>query len=217
MMHQLTPRVLPTQSRQLVKLVTSTRPISTNFPLQTKKQRPQHLESNQNTEWRELFRSTDFDDAWSPYIPIKKNSTDNSNPKDKLNEHITQSSPINSLIEGKWQKRQHGMNLVPLNVKPKESITIINIELQQALAQNEGRLKWLDSQTRFLCSMLDDLYRTGIRRQIDRGRTERCHRVSFFIARQYLYHAPLILVELFPRWRILDHRKAIDIVTSSKQ
>jgi hypothetical protein len=75
------------------------------------------------------------------------------------------------------------MNLVPLNVQPKESITIINIELQQALAQNEGRLKWLDSQTRFLCSMLDDLYRTGIRRQIDRGRTERCHRVSFFIAR----------------------------------
>lgn len=70
------------------------------------------------------------------------------------------------------------MNLMPLRMQLKDDVTSDDVEIQQATQQNEGRLRWLDSQTRFLSSMLDDLYRTGIRRQIDRGRTERCHRVS---------------------------------------
>jgi hypothetical protein len=135
-------------------------------------------------EWRTLFRSSDYDDAWSPYIPIPVSL-------DKLNGgKLTQHGPVKALVEGRWEKRRHGMNLEPLLLHPRvyeETTKIDNPtksskdgdnEIQQARSQARGRLKWLDSQTRFLCSMLDDLYRTGIRRQIDRARTERCHRVS---------------------------------------
>jgi hypothetical protein len=114
----------------------------------------------------------------------------------------TQLDTVNALLEGTWQKRRHGMNLEPLHMHQRvseEGVTddagipevsdkiLMNStessshDTQQAVTNALARLKWLDSQTRFLCSMLDDLYRTGIRRQIDRARTERCHRVSVFI------------------------------------
>jgi hypothetical protein len=119
----------------------------------------------------------------------------------------TQLDPVNALLERTWQKRRHGMNLEPLHMHQRvfeEGVTDdadipevsdktlmnstesssqerISNDTQQAVTNALARLKWLDSQTRFLCSMLDDLYRTGIRRQIDRARTERCHRVSVFI------------------------------------
>lgn len=119
-----------------------------------------------------MFRSAEYDDAWSPYIPFATSVSE------KTNDDHADRSPIEELLDGTWQRRRHGMNLVPFHMKLKWADSAKNGEIQQTIALYEGRLKWLDSQTRFLCSMLDDLYKTGIRRQIDRGRTERCHRVS---------------------------------------
>ena len=51
-------------------------------------------------------------------------------------------------------------------------------EEEVAMARAQERMKRMDAQTRFLCRLLDDLYRTGIRRETDRPSKERCHRVS---------------------------------------
>lgn len=163
--------------------------------------------TDQSPDWREWFRSTDCDDAWSPYIPFSNKGDKNS--MSSLGKLIsgTKPDPVSALLEGTWRKRRHGMNLEPLHMHQTvseegvtddadiqdvsdetlmnsteiSSLERISNDTQQAVTKARARLKWLDSQTRFLCSMLDDLYRTGIRRQIDRARTERCHRVSGFI------------------------------------
>ena len=125
-----------------------------------------------------MFRSAEYDDAWSPYIPFTTNVSNDTRFDEKRHDGNADESPIERLVDGTWQKRRHGMNLEPFHMKLKQTNSADDGEIQHAIVLYEGRLKWLDSQTRFLCSMLDDLYRTGIRRQIDRGRTERCHRVS---------------------------------------
>ena len=43
-------------------------------------------------------------------------------------------------------------------------------------AAAEAKKMRIDAQTRFLCRMLDDLYRTGIWREADRPTYGRCHR-----------------------------------------
>lgn len=112
---------------------------------------------------------------------------------------------ITAIREGRWKRRRHGMNLEPLVMRTAvwqgDSSTDDDLtngatggynsnsnsasarddtaqQFNETLTKAKGRLKWLDAQTRFLCRMLDDLYRTGVRREIDRPRTERCHRVS---------------------------------------
>lgn len=187
MIYQLTHRILrAAPPRGLTRRTASARPLSNASD--NRKQRRQ-LQGSSRPDWRELFRSFEYDDAWSPYIPFiahkpdeiefneKEKSTDSKSNKKSHQVEVKQ-KPIQDLIEGTWQKRRRGMNLVPLTMRLKDAESSNDIEIQQTTAQYEGRLRWLESQTRFLCSMLDDLYRTGIRRQIDRGRTERCHRVS---------------------------------------
>ena len=139
-----------------------------------------------------MFRSTDYDDAWSPYVPFDSNGSTDTTINDDLNESATCQNPMKALIEGRWKKRRHGMNLVPLKMHFRDDNASKSCEdhtaLQNSIALNQGRLKWLDSQTRFLSSMLDDLYRTGIRRQIDASRTERCHRVSRGLLHSIIIH-----------------------------
>ena len=77
-----------------------------------------------------------------------------------------------------------------------ESIANESAEATKAKA----RLKWLDGQTRFLCRMLDDLYRTGIRRQIDRPRTERCHRVSYLVCAVFFFDECVMCMCLCLTW-----------------
>lgn len=65
------------------------------------------------------------------------------------------------------------------SIKPNDCNTI---KMQPTEADVEGTSKAqekmirMDAQSRFLCRMLDDLYRTGIWREIDRPTVERCHR-----------------------------------------
>lgn len=210
-MHRLRHLVLrPLPSRQLV-LCTSTRSTSSSLPFTNRKRRHQS-QPNVKLDWREKFRSIEYDDAWSSYVQFAVDSH-----PDKIDDPSSQSQ-VRALIKGQWRKRRHGMNLVPLDMQLKqEHSSAINQknkkplhqdpEIQQATEQYEGRLRWLDSQSRFLCSMLDDLYRTGIRRQIDRSRTERCHRVSPGVPCHYSYffmHQCTLLI-IYPDLHESDH------------
>eukprot|EP00985_Skeletonema_marinoi_P000216 scaffold60_cov137-Skeletonema_marinoi.AAC.15 len=100
-----------------------------------------------------------------------------------------------------WERRRHGMNLVPLSLhlnddsilySPPEIIqhddhnnnnnntTNINNEASNTPTQTiklQKRTQWIDTQTRFTIQMLNDLYYTGKRRQVDRPTMERCHRM----------------------------------------
>lgn len=152
-------------------------------------------------DWREWFRSQDYDDPWSPYYAFQ---------------HATGGSPATSsqaipnhdelfktIMDGTWKRRRHGMNLEPLTIKfagdkgGGSSVTDTeNSTFNPATTKRDGsyvsksddqnsewiksnnKLLGLDRQSRFVCGMFDDLYRTGIRRQVDRPRTARCHRVS---------------------------------------
>lgn len=96
-----------------------------------------------------------------------------------------------------WQRRRFGMNLEPITLifRGANVIDIDNKKMHyitntsQGAAEEGGmeaillekaqeRMRRIDAQTRFLCRMLDDLYRTGIWRESDRPTLERCHRVS---------------------------------------
>lgn len=166
-MNRLTHQVLRPLPHRYITV--ATRQVSTSVSNPNRKQRRQQPTLNANPDWRDLFRSAEYDNAWSPYIPFVVSQSGSTQPSSS-----TQQNTVQALVDGKWQKRRHGMNLVPLSMRLKEAVSADDVEIKL----NEGRLRWLDSQTRFLCSMLDDLYRTGIRRQIDRARAERCHRVS---------------------------------------
>ena len=65
-----------------------------------------------------------------------------------------------------------------------EELTALDIssdddEEELIISKARDRMQRMDAQSRFLCRMLDDCYRTGIWRETDRPRTERCHRVSY--------------------------------------
>lgn len=194
-----------------------------------------HLQSSSTTnainkqeDWREMFRSSDYDDAWSAYQPFINSPTSTSphhqqqqqqensiNNIDITTTHQKQIIP--SILNGSWKRRIFGMNLVPLCMTYNgiavdeydaqrrsmelEQQAITNNNTISNLQQNQqqqssintalnnpevtkqlSKLQRIDIQTRFLCRMLDDLYQTGIWREIDRPRTERCHRVrSLFV------------------------------------
>jgi len=196
-----------------------------------------HLQSSSSTnsintqeDWRDWFRSSDYDDAWSSYQPfptsITSTTTTNTSQQEDTNSinniDITtthQKQIIPSISNGTWKRRIFGMNLVPLCMTyngvsvdeciagQRRSVELeeqgdTNSNLQQNKQQQQSspqaeistvpnnpevikqsqKLQRIDTQTRFLCRMLDDLYRTGIWREIDRPRTERCHRVrSLFL------------------------------------
>ena len=95
-----------------------------------------------------------------------------------------------------WQRRRHGMNLEPITmhhtpammqrggaptVEGAKSIDEAAAAIHLLYENAEAKCRRLDNQTRFLCRMLDDLYRTGIWRESDRPTVERCHRVSYFL------------------------------------
>ena len=205
-----------------------------------------HLQSSSTTnsintqeDWRDWFRSSDYDDAWSAYQPFispTTNTTTSQQQQQQQQEDTTnsinniditthQKQIIPSIFNGTWKRRIFGMNLVPLCMtyngiavdeydgrrrsmeleqqaitnnntistnqqqnhqsSPQSSINTIpnNPEVTKQLS----KLQRIDTQTRFLCRMLDDLYRTGIWREIDRPRTERCHRVcSLFLCNVFV-------------------------------
>ena len=134
-------------------------------------------------DWRELFRSSDYDDPWAAYVPYKNGDLDSLKGHD-----------ISSIINGTWKRRRHGMNLEPIEltfrgVDAREHLKYIDSsknaegsfserteEERAEITKYQTRLRWIDGQTRFLCRMLDDIYQTGTRREIDRPTTERCHR-----------------------------------------
>ena len=187
---------------------------------------------NAQEDWRELFRSSDYDDAWSAYQPfISPTSTTatsshqqeedtNNNSINNIDITTHQNQIIPSIFNGSWKRRIFGMNLVPLCMtydgiavdeyidaqrrsteieQHKQVVTTnhTNSNLQQNHQQSSveiktipnnpevtkqlSKLQRIDIQTRFLCRMLDDLYRTNIWREIDRPRTERCHRVRSIV------------------------------------
>lgn len=102
-----------------------------------------------------------------------------------------------------WQRRRHGMNLEPLTLLlhrgtipatsasknhgkvddplyqggAKKGATENNVEAI-LIEKAQTKMRRVDTQTRFLCRMMDDLFRTGIWRESDRPTVERCHRVS---------------------------------------
>ena len=135
-------------------------------------------------DWRATFRSSDYDDPWAAYVPYKDG---------ELNGH--KRHDLSSIMNGTWKRRRHGMNLEPMEltfrgVDAMEYLKYIDnsdnadgscnkrIEVERAeITKYQNRLRWIDGQTRFLCRMLDDMYRTGTRREIDRPTTERCHRM----------------------------------------
>jgi len=50
-------------------------------------------------------------------------------------------------------------------------------QLPPTIIKLQKRTQWIDTQTRFTIQLLNDLYYTGIRKQMDRPTTERCHRM----------------------------------------
>jgi len=183
-----------------------------------------HLQSSSNSintqeDWRDWFRSADYDDAWSSYQPFISPTTATATNTSQQYQDTTNSInniDITPILNGTWKRRIFGMNLVPLcmtyngvivdeyiNAQRRSAeleqragaINHTNSNLQKQQQQSSpqaeintipnnpevtkqlSKLQRIDIQTRFLCRMLDDLYRTNIWREIDRPRTERCHRV----------------------------------------
>jgi len=172
--------------------------------------------TNTQEDWREIFRSSDYDDAWSSYQPFISPTTATATNTSQQYQDTTNSInniDITPILNGTWKRRIFGMNLAPLcmtyngivavddfingqrssleeqggtanhtnsNLQQQQSSQQIDIETalnNPEVTKQLSKLQRIDIQTRFLCRMLDDLYRTGIWREIDRPRTERCHRV----------------------------------------
>ena len=180
--------------------------------------------NNNVIDWREYFRSSDYDDAWSAYFPsitnhkegdIQNTNIENSNlSNNNSSSEDYQKNIIPSIINGTWVKRRHGMNLEPLRMTFRDvlvgddyiaakrrdntasqerdggvqSTTTNDLQTDntnnneeeelQMIIKAQEKVRRMESQTRFLCRMLDDLYRTGIWKEVDHPKTERCHRVS---------------------------------------
>ena len=173
-----------------------------------------------SSNWREWFRSSDYDDPWSDYYPFQNNlneaatatTTNTTTVIIARHRETYQKTIVPSvlLVRGLqveeendedetpilplWQRRRHGMNLEPITMHPapmqRSGATKVegaeSIDEEAAAShilyeKAEAKCRQLDNQTRFLCRMLDDLYRTGIWRESDRPTVERCHRVSYFL------------------------------------
>ena len=163
--------------------------------------------SSATTDWRDWFRSSDYDDAWSPYYSFQTSDealhNNNNNNSSIILQAATeyQKNIIPSIVNGTWERRRHGMNLEPICMAYRGIKAIEEYEARKRAAKvdhEDGeydaeelddeeliiiskareRMQRMDAQSRFLCRMLDDCYRTGKWRENDRPRTERCHRVS---------------------------------------
>mmetsp|Transcript_11426 Transcript_11426/g.28150 ORF Transcript_11426/g.28150 Transcript_11426/m.28150 type:complete len:659 (-) Transcript_11426:1200-3176(-) len=157
-------------------------------------------EKKKKEDWRTMFRSWDYDDPWSPYHPLEPRSGGGDPDEGEYRRGI-----VKSVVEGTWERRRHGMNLEPLLCTAPTTARQRERNRRVAGSDEEGdrdatmadrtgedreeqweedslsatardRTSRADAQSRFLCRMLDDLYRTGIRREVDRPTTERCHR-----------------------------------------
>ncbi len=183
---------------------TSSRPKASSNVERSKPNRNSAKDQSVN-DWKEWFRSQEYDDPWSPYYSF--NSADGGSPATSSQAIPNYDEMFKNIMDGTWKRRRHGMNLEPLTIKfvgydggtskeesifnsaaPKNDGSFVDDGSDQNIqrAKLNNKLLVIDRQSRFLCSMLDDLYRTGIRRQVDRPRTARCHRVS-------LVHVPNFL------------------------
>ena len=202
-----------------------------------------------SSNWREWFRSSDYDDPWSDYYPFQNNLNEAASATTTTNtttaiiarhretyqktivpsvlllrglrveeENDEDETPILPL----WQRRRHGMNLEPITMHPApmqcggatkvegaESIDEEAAATHLLYEKAEAKCRRLDNQTRFLCRMLDDLYRTGIWRESDRPTVERCHRVSYTSCGVFLRLFP-ISHSLHTHSLSLDHWPVID-------
>eukprot|EP00984_Skeletonema_dohrnii_P028033 scaffold17852_cov94-Skeletonema_dohrnii-CCMP3373.AAC.1 len=155
-------------------------------------------------DWRAWFSSNEYDDPWSPYRPLSptttlqqpsSNKTTSANNSNTNNSQTTVKDILTNYND--WERRRHGMNLVPLSLhlngdsnlhSPPDfqhhnnnNINNNNNEASNTPSQTtyklQKRTQWIDTQTRFTIQMLNDLYYTGKRRQVDRPTMERCHRM----------------------------------------
>lgn len=148
---------------------------------------PTANDANARADWREWFRSADYDDPWSSYHPATTSGI-KCGGGNSMSLHSAQSAAddrgvIRSMLGGTWERRRHGMNLEPLRLIHRDNTEVSGDspkEMEESVVKARRKMTWVDAQSRFLCRMLDDLYRTGIRRENenDRPRVERCHRVS---------------------------------------
>eukprot|EP00984_Skeletonema_dohrnii_P028032 scaffold17851_cov83-Skeletonema_dohrnii-CCMP3373.AAC.1 len=166
-------------------------------------------------DWRAWFSSNEYDDPWSPYRPLLSPTTPHQQQQQSSSNKTTaaanNSNTNNSQTTVKdiltnyndWERRRHGMNLVPLSLHLNDNSNLhsppdfqhhnnnnININAnnnnnneasntpsQTTTSKLQKRTQWIDTQTRFTIQMLNDLYYTGKRRQVDRPTMERCHRM----------------------------------------
>ena len=63
-------------------------------------------DDDEDVDWRELFRSRDYDDPWSPRLPLPPTTGSTSTS--------TSTVAPSSVLDGTWTRRRHGMNLEPL-------------------------------------------------------------------------------------------------------
>ena len=71
------------------------------------------------TDWRDWFRSSDYDDAWSPYYSFQTSDEAHNNNNDSSSIILQaateyQKNIIPSIFNGTWERRRHGMNLEPI-------------------------------------------------------------------------------------------------------
>jgi hypothetical protein len=143
-------------------------------------------------DWRTWFSSHEYDDAWSSYRPLDQQQAAIQNNNNSDRTPTSSTSAVGDILVNfnSWTRRRHGMNLEPLkllvdgNVVDHHEDNDDNEENEEedgssssSTSKLQKRIQWIDTQTRFTIQMLNDLYYTGIRRQMDRPTTERCHRM----------------------------------------
>ena len=76
----------------------------------------------------------------------------------------------------RWERREKRREKLAMN---EDFHHVLMVDSDADVARARERVRRMDVQTRFLCQLLDDMYRTGLRRGMDRPTTERCHRVRW--------------------------------------
>lgn len=152
-------------------------------------------QQNEVVDWRTWFNSHEYDDAWSSYRPLDhlQTTTQSSNNNNNNNSNNDRTTTVGDILVNfnSWTRRRHGMNLEPLTLLINGNNVVDHHEDKNDNEDNvedrspsssstsklQKRIQWIDTQTRFTIQMLNDMYYTGIRRQMDRPTTERCHRM----------------------------------------
>lgn len=144
--------------------------------------------------YRPLLRLT----THNQHQKLQQSSLANNNSTTNSRQNTVVDNILTNYNNNNWERRRHGMNLVPLSLhsnndnSPNNNLhsstpltredddvihTTTTTTEQQQSTKLQKRTQWIDTQTRFTIQMLHDLYYTGIRRQMDRPTTERCHRL----------------------------------------